>query len=260
MCIDIDGLKIAYKISGCEDENAPVAVILQGWGTSYALYNIVADAILDKYKVVQFDLPGFGESTEPERSWSVSDYTEFFVKFLNALGITSCMLIGHSYGGRIIIKLAGGSEDCPVDITQIVLIDSAGVLPIRTFKQKCRQRSYKILKAVFNNKLIYWLFDEIIDDWKNRQGSEDYRNATPVMRGTLVKAVNEDLTEYLPKIKAKALLIWGDLDTATPMRDAHIMEEKIPDAVLKVIPGTGHFSYAENPGMFTDIIRDYLGI
>ena len=85
MCIDIEGLKIEYKISGCEDENAPVAVILQGWGTSYALYNIVADAISDKYKVIQFDLPGFGASTEPDRSWSVSDYTEFFVKFLNPL-------------------------------------------------------------------------------------------------------------------------------------------------------------------------------
>ena len=44
------------------------------------------------------------------------------------------------------------------------------------------------------------------------------------------------------------------------MRDAHIMEEKIPDAALKVIPETGHFSYAENPEMFTDIVRGYLKI
>lgn len=51
-----------------------------------------------------------------------------------------------------------------------------------------------------------------------------------MMRQCMVKAINEDLTELLPKIRQEVLLIWGDQDTATPIRDAHIMEEKIPTA------------------------------
>ena len=52
------------------------------------------------------------------------------------------------------------------------------------------------------------------------------------MRQCLVKAVNEDLTDHLPNIKADTLLIWGDMDTATPLSDGRLMEKLIPSAGL----------------------------
>ena len=79
-----------------------------------------------------------------------------------------------------------------------------------------------------------------------------------MMRQCMVKAVNEDLTELLPKIRQEVLLIWGDQDTATPIGDAHIMEEKIPNSGLAVIPGTGHFSFLEKPAQFRGIMEAYL--
>ena len=157
----------------------------------------------------------------------------------------------------VIIKLAA-RESIPFEITNIILIDSAGVLPVRTTAQKWKIRKYKILKKFLNMKLIYAMFPEVIDDWRSRQGSADYRNATPMMRQCMVKAVNEDLTELLPKIRQEVLLIWGDQDTATPIRDAHIMEEKIPNCGLAVIPGTGHFSFLEKPAQFRGIMEAYL--
>lgn len=289
--IEIQGIKIAYKVSGAESD-VPVAVILQGWGTDYSLYDPIADLIGDRYRVVQFDLPGFGASGEPKEPWNVENYADFFVEFLRALKINECMLIGHSYGGRIILKLTGdpkyrnrvaatdagdtgdgsfqktdvndpGKADPadsrdPITVDRLILIDAAGILPVRTAAQKRRQLSYKILKKVFANKLIYWLFREIIDDWRSRQGSEDYRRASDIMKGTLVKSVNEDLTYCLSNIKQDTLLIWGENDTATPVRDAHIMDEKIPNSGLAVIPGTGHFSYAGNPELFGQIVNAYL--
>ena len=254
---EYEGLKIAYDITGLQEEDAPAAVILQGWGTSYRLYDSVANLIGDRFKVIRFDLPGFGDSEEPSESWDVSGYADFTVRFLKELGITEAMFIGHSYGGRIIIRMAS-SDDLQIAVTRIILIDSAGVLPVRTPAQLRKQKRYKLLKKLFDNKLIYFLFDEIIDDWKNRQGSEDYKRATPIMRTTLVKAVNEDLTPLLSKIKQDTLLVWGENDTATPIRDAHIMEDNIPNCGLAVIPGTGHFSYAENPALFAQIINAFL--
>lgn len=153
---------------------------------------------------------------------------------------------------------AGSQREHPFEITNIILIDSAGVLPVRTTAQKWKIRKYKILKKFLNMKMIYAMFPEVIDDWRSRQGSADYRNATPMMRQCMVKAVNEDLTELLPKIRQEVLLIWGDQDTATPIRDAHIMEEKIPNCGLAVIPGTGHFSFLEKPAQFRGIMEAYL--
>ena len=257
MNITIDGYNINYKITGPAE--APVLVVLQGWGTELSIYDPIS-GILDKdYRVVQFDLPGFGRSDEPEEPWDVDGYADFFCDLMEKLGIGKATLIGHSYGGRVIIKLAA-RESLPFTIERIVLIDSAGILPVRTFSQKLKIQKYKLLKKLFDTKVFYALFPELVDDWRMRQGSQDYRNATPVMRQCLVKAVNEDLTELLPRISQDTLLIWGDRDTATPIRDGRIMEEKIPNSGLVILEGTGHYSFLEKPAEFRSIIRSYFGI
>ena len=234
MKINVNGYEIAYQITG---EGEDTVVILQGWGTELATYNSVAACISDRYRVVQFDFPGFGASDEPREPWAVEDYAKFFLDFMAALGIQKATLIGHSYGGRVIIRLAA-RESLPFTIERIVLIDSAGILPKKTWKQKIKIRRYKVLKKIVNLKLVYAI--------------------CPMMRQCLVKAVNEDLTELLPRIRQDTLLIWGDLDTATPIADAKLMEEKIPGAGLAVIPGTGHFSFLENPALFRNIMHAYF--
>lgn len=256
MNIVIDGYNINYKITG---DGEQTVVILQGWGTSMEVYDSVAACINESYRVIQLDFPGFGASDEPREPWDVSAYADFFCTFMEALHVEKATLIGHSYGGRVIIKLAN-RDDLPFEITRIVLIDSAGVLPKKTFAQKMKVKRYKVLKRFLNMKVIHGMFPELIDDWKSRQGSEDYRNATPMMRQCLVKAVNEDLTDLLPGIRQETLLIWGDLDTATPIADAKLMEQRIPNAGLAVIQGTGHFCFAEQPVIFRNIMRSYFQI
>ena len=258
MVTKINGIDIAYKISGPEDAKE-TAVMLQGWGTDMTLYDSVADAVSDTFRVVQFDLPGFGSSEEPPEAWNVEAYCGFFCDFMDSLGIKKTALIGHSYGGRVIIKLAA-RESLPFEIDRIVLIDSAGIMPKRSFSYKLKVRRYKILKKILNTKLVYDLFPELINDWRSRQGSADYRNASPVMRACLVMAVNEDLTELLPKVRQDTLLIWGSLDPDTPLADAKVMEEKIPSSGLAVIEGAGHFSFLEKPLVFRSIMQSYFQI
>jgi pimeloyl-ACP methyl ester carboxylesterase len=256
MNIVVDGYNICYKITGNGKETV---VMLQGWGTDLGVYDSVANAISEQYRFVQFDFPGFGGSDEPREAWSVDDYADFFCKFMEALEIKKAVLIGHSYGGRVIIKLAT-RDKLPFEIERIALIDSAGILPKKSFKQKVNIKKYKALKKLFNIKVVYALFPELIDDWRSRQGSADYRNASPMMRQCLVKAVNEDLTELLPKIKQDTLLIWGDKDTATPIEDAKLMEQKIPNSGLAILKGAGHFSFLEQPAIFRNIMRSYFEI
>ncbi|MBR6469429.1 MAG: alpha/beta hydrolase [Lachnospiraceae bacterium] len=166
MNISVDGLNICYKITGSGDETV---VMLQGWGTDLGVYDSVANAINEKYRFIQFDLPGFGGSDEPKEPWNIDAYADFFIKFMESLDIKKATLIGHSYGGRIIIKLAA-RESIPFEIKNIVLIDSAGVMPKRSFKQKFNIRKYKIIKKIVSVKLIYALFPELIDDWRSSQG------------------------------------------------------------------------------------------
>ncbi len=250
----IDDRIVEYRISG---EGEDWAVILQGWGTSYELYDIVASTLAPAYKVLQFDLPGFGHSEEPEHAFSVEEYADWTLRLFEELGIRRATFIGHSYGGRVILKLASRA-DIPITIDRIVFIDAAGIMAKKTPAQLRKQRRYKRLKKISENPVIYSMFPDLIDDWRNRQGSEDYRRATPLMKQALVKAVNEDLTDLLPLIKQESLLIWGDKDTATPLSDGQTFERLIPNSRLFVIEGTGHFSYAEAPDRFISIINENL--
>ncbi|MBE5850300.1 MAG: alpha/beta hydrolase [Lachnospiraceae bacterium] len=256
MHIDINGYNICYKESG---NGSDVVVILQGWGTSMKLYDPVAEILSNRYRVIQFDLPGFGESDEPKEPWNVDAFGDFFCNFMEALNVKKACLIGHSYGGRIIIKLCA-RRNLPFEISRIVLIDSAGILPVKSFKQQLKIREYKALKRLFDNKIVYALFPELVDDWKSRQGSADYRNATPMMRKCLVMAVNEDLSGLLPLIKQDTLIIWGDMDTATPISDAKIMNDRIESSGLVVLEGAGHFSFLEKPALFRNVMQSYFQI
>jgi pimeloyl-ACP methyl ester carboxylesterase len=92
----------------------------------------------------------------------------------------------------------------------------------------------------------------------DQRGSADYRAATGVMRGTLVRIVNEDLRSLLPDIRIPVLLIWGDQDTETPIADGRLMERLIPDSGLVVFEGAGHYAYLEQPGRFCRIVEVFL--
>jgi pimeloyl-ACP methyl ester carboxylesterase len=254
MIMEIDGYRINYKITGVGDRSV---LILQGWGTSLAVYDSVAAAISDSFRVVQLDLPGFGDSDEPREPWNVQAYADFVVKFVQELGLKSVSLIGHSYGGRVILKLAA-ADSLPFAIEKIAFVDSAGVLPKRSTAQKWKVRRYKLLKKILLNPVVHFLFPEVIDDWAGRQGSADYRAASPMMKQCLVMAVNEDLTDLMPKVKQDCLLVWGDRDTATPISDAHVFAEKLPSSGLAVIEGAGHYSFLEQPALFRSVLRSYF--
>lgn len=255
MNIVVDGYNICYKTTGTGDKTV---VILQGWGTDLGVYDSVAGVIDgSRYRVIQFDFPGFGGSDEPKEPWDVDGFADFFCRFMEVMQVKQATLIGHSYGGRVIIKLAA-RESIPFEITNIILIDSAGVLPVRTTAQKWKIRKYKILKKFLNMKLIYAMFPEVIDDWRSRQGSADYRNATPMMRQCMVKAVNEASDGAASEDPSGSAADLGRSGYGNSYPGCTYYGREDTQRGLAVIPGTGHFSFLEKPAQFRGIMEAYL--
>lgn len=249
MFTTIKGLKVHYEVHG---EGAPI-VLLHGWGTSLRLYDSVVEFLKDKFKVYTLDFPGFGLSEEPGDVWSVYDYADMTEIFLNEMNIKNPILMGHSFGGRISIILGDRRE-----INKIILVDAAGVKPTRGADYYAKVYFYKFMKHVEKIPGIRLLFGDLIDAYRTRAGSSDYKSATIMMRRILSRVVNEDLQHHMPKIQAPTLLIWGSLDTATPLEDGHIMEKKIPDSALIVFDGAGHYSYLDRPHEFKAIVNNFV--
>lgn len=240
MVKNIDSIAVNYIDEGEGD----VVLLLHGWGANVTLYAGMIRVLAQNHRVIAPDMPGFGKTPEPSVPWCVDDYADFIIKFLASFELRRFSVVVHSFGGRVLFKL-NAREDLPFTIEKAVLIDSAGILPKKSLRQRMSLRCYKAARAIMSTKVLHFLYPDAVDNMRRRRGSADYNSATPIMRATLVKVVNEDLEPLIHLMKCPTLLIWGDQDTATPVADGRRMEELIPDAGLVVCEGAGHFSFAE---------------
>lgn len=233
---------------------APV-LLLHGWGASSALFRATMAGLEHAFTLIAPDLPGFGQTPPPPVAWSVSDYTAWLVHVLDSLDIRKAHIVGHSFGGRLAIKLA---SECPERVGMLVLTDSAGIRPKRTLKYWFQVRTFKAIRWISHAALApgpvrTWAAASVA-----RSGSSDYRQASGTVRSSFVRIVNEDLQNCLPRIQAPTLLVWGEKDTDTPLADGRLMERAIPDAGLVVFEGASHYAYIEQSARFCRILETFF--
>lgn len=244
----INGIKIGYKDEG----KGKTVLLLHGWGANKESLDLIFSSLKPSFRVVSLDLPGFGQSGEPDKVWNSKDYSDFLKEFLEETGIEPFCALGHSNGGRILIK---ASSDW-FNPEKLILVDSAGLKlhhgPVYYIKVYLYKLGKKILKLPLLNKTK--LYEKLIE----KAGSSDYRNSSALMKGTMSALLAEDMTRLLPKIKAETLLIWGEKDTATPLWQGRKMEKLIKGSGLVLIKDGGHFSFIDNPGKVLSAIGYFL--
>ena len=249
----VKNLKIEYTKQGKED-GIPV-LLLHGWGSSFDVYKGIMASLSDRCYLVALNFPGCANSEVMSSPWNLDDYCDLVVEFIEKAGLHNPILIGHSHGGRVILKLAATKR---VNPPKIVLLDSAGLIPKKSFKQKFRAKSFKTIKWALTLPVIKNHSEGLLNKARAHYGSADYNAAPPVLRQTLVSLVNTDLRDIIPNITCPTLLIWGENDTATPLSDAKIIEGLIKDSGLCVINGTGHYSFCEKPYEAHAILRSFI--
>ena len=249
MVVTVNGIETNYLELGQPGDTA--VVMLHGWASNSELFRASALPVSAKYYVLAPDLPGNGVTPEPPGEWFVDDYVDFVIGFISHFGLKKVILLGHSFGGRVIIKMAN-RKDLPFAIDRLILVDAAGIRPEKSAEQLQKEKVIKFGKKLLSGS------PKLLDKMQSKIGSADYRAASPLMRKILVNTVNEDLEPLLPGVPYSTLLIWGTLDTATPIADAEKMERLIPDAGLARMEGCGHFSFLENPGLYNAILASFL--
>jgi len=253
--VQIGAQKVRYvrrKAGEAAPGDLPI-VILPGWGAHIEAVGPILAALEGASDVIALDLPGFGDSDPPEQAWDVDAYARFMIHFLDEMAVDRAHLVGHSHGGRVSIALAA---DEPDRVGRLLLIDSAGIPPKRGWRYRRRVAVAKLGRLVA--KVGGGPGRRLQERMRARVASRDYLEASEAMRGTFRAVIASDLTERLPRIQASTLLVWGDQDDDTPLWMGQRMEERIPDAGLVVLEGAGHYSYADSPGQFRAVARQFL--
>ncbi len=244
-----EGVQVYYEVKGSGEP----LFLLHGWGGSAQGLRPLLNHFSRDYRVFAFDLPGFGRSPAPQKTWGSCQYAQCIRQIQRQLNIKNCHVIAHSFGGRVAVILA---SKYPEGVNKLVLTGCAGLPPERGVAYYAKVYLFKFSKKVLN--LAGPFGQKIQQSIAGRVGSADYNSAGEQMRAILVNVVNEDLTGFLPLIKAPTLLVWGEEDRATPLRMGQVMNKLIPDSRLVVYPAAGHFAYLEKLSGFCSAATDFF--
>lgn len=263
--ITIDGVKVRYL----EEGTGPPIVLIHGFGVSSETWRRNIQALSSKWQVIAPDLVGHGKSDRPfDATYSIRYYVNFIQTFLKLLDVRNRVLIGHSMGGLIAIRLA---LDATNDTKALVLEDSAGLGGGPSFRTRMAFLSYLLrmsllgpnedrvrgwLKTSFYNdpsKISEEAVKRALESWKDT----DYRRVQRKTAMGLRK--NERRTSwFIEQIKVPTLIIWGEKDKQIPAKFAHKAAKKIENSKVEIIPECGHAPHGECSEEFNARVLAFL--
>jgi pimeloyl-ACP methyl ester carboxylesterase len=232
----LDGLSIHYLEGG----NGRPVVFVHGLGSRALDWDAVLRAAVHAgYRVYAMDLPGFGESSKPKgASYSVSEQAKFIGGFLDALHLDRLALVGQSMGGWIAASVA---LDAPKRISQLVLVDSAGLdfqpaFDTALFAPSTPAQVDQLMAILVPQPTPLPSFlKEAVVRWVAQDG-------WVVRRAMASMVAKQDvLDERFSALHMPLLLVWGEQDMVTPLALGQKMHGLAPQSVLEVLSGCGHF-------------------
>ena len=243
--------KLYYEKYGSDKETV---LILPGWGDTRSTFDYIVNNLKRNYTVYIIDNPPFGNSKVLEENLTIYDYASLIREFIEHEKINNPTIIAHSFGGRIATLLASYYNE---KIKRLILIDIAGIKPKKSIKSIIKKYTYKILNKIvklFPKKLRLKTNTYLLKVFS----STDYYNLENRMRQTFKNIINEDLKKYLNNIDTKTLILWGEYDKSTPLKDAYILNKRIKNSELIIFRKSNHFPYLDYPNITLDIINTYL--
>lgn len=244
-------ISIYYEKYGTGKEQI---LILPGWGNTRNTFSNIINNLKNNFTVYIIDYPGFGNSPVLNKELNIYDYAFLINSFIKKLNINNPIIIAHSFGGRITAILEGYYQ---IKLKKIILIDVAGIKRRKKMKQLLREKIYKILK-----KCTYLLPKIKQEEYRQKLllhfASTDYKSIPKSMQKTFQNIIKEDLRKYYKNINTETLIIWGENDTDTPLKDGVLIKKLIKNSEIIVYKNSDHFAYLNYPDLTNKIITSYL--
>lgn len=231
-------------------------LILHGWNLSADRFLPLQKELVRRgYKVHCADLPGFGMSGFPDHPLYLSDYVDFVSKYVKGNNLDKIILIGHSFGGRISIKLAAGD---PKYLRVLILTGVPGINPVSPIKMRFFLLLAKIGNIAFSLPLLSKPRDMARKLLYKAAHASDFYNTNKKMRKTFKNIVRENLIPYLSQIRVPTLLLWGEEDKIIPVSSAQKLQKLIKNSKLEIIDNARHGVPWTHPKEFADEVEKFL--
>ena len=275
--IDIEGVHLHYKVQG-DPHAATTLVFLHGFASSVYSWRHAMAALCNHYRVIAFDRPGFGLSGRPlegdwngESPYSMRSSATQTLALMDALGVKSAVLVGHSQGASIAVLVA---DAAPERVEALVLVSAPTASrrfrgrpyldKLRTLPQLARiaplvprpffgRNARAVMAMAYANPKR--LTDETVElelkavhvkDW-----DLSYVELTKHQGGFR-------FPEAMARVSVPTLVIAGRRDRTVPYRSQVRVARSIPGARLLTFYDTGHVPPEERPGAFDEVLGDFV--
>lgn len=240
--------------------NAPVLFMVHGLGQiGMRDWLPIVPQLSQHYRVVLIDLPGFANSPPPNDKLSPTRYADLlhFVKpFFSSEPV---VVVGHSMGAAVTLRYA---HRYPGDVSQIALLDAAGILQKTAFIKHSVTDRMPIDQQDVSGALLGYVIglqdygNAVIEDIMNLPdplvflAKSDFAWGAALGRYPNINAalglISEDFSSAIYEQQKPVSILWGGQDAVAPIRTAYVLQGNLSHARLDVIADAGHVPMASH--------------
>lgn len=238
--VEVGGHRIAYRERG---SGWPL-VLLHGWPLDSREWWRQLDALSDEFRVVAWDAPGAGASTDPPDTARLADWADWLAGFIEALELAPAHVGGLSFGGGLALELF---RRHPGVVRSLILISAyagwGGSLPPAEVQRRLELtlRNTELPPAQWAPDLIETLLPEGSSPELADELATMIADFHPAATRTSLQVFAEaDLNDTLGEVDVPTLLLYGELDVRAPRQVWEPIHRQIAHSRLVVVPGGGH--------------------
>ena len=250
--------------------DAPVLVLAHGFAGSARWFDRLAPLLAGSRRVVRVDLLGHGGSAKPGGGYAIEDHARHVAAALDALGVQRATMVGHSFGGAVLVALAEARPDL---VERLVVMDEGpdtskrfastpltaelpyvpvlGELLHRVAPDSVVRDGFKDafapgfdLAAGFDDP------DQVVHDFRAMTFASSKRS----WRAESAFLSETPLDERVRRLDLPALVVFGEHDRFFRAGACAEAFGSVPNAAVEVLPGVGHSPPVEAPERVAELI------
>ncbi len=259
--VQANGINLYYELTGAGEP----LLLISGLGYGLWQWHKMIPRLSEHFRVIAFDNRGAGQTDKPPGPYNVQMLAADTAGLLDALGMETCIVVGHSMGGFVAQELAlsyphrvsklvlastnfGGPNHIPVTPEAMaVLMDQSGD-PV----ERVRRGAAVAFKRGFDQS-----HPEVVEEITRYRLSspvppEAYQAQMAVGLGLFDK--DKCFEPRLKDVKVPTFILFGDSDRVTPPGNADLLAKAIPNSTVHMLPDVGHLFPMENPDLAADTL------
>lgn len=225
--LDVAGHRVHYLKAG----SGPPIVLLHGGASDCRDWKETMTALSPSYSVYAPDMIGFGLSDRNSDGYYLSDFVDSTIEFIDALGLSSQTMVGHSLGGRVCLEVAYRHPD---KVKHLVLVDTIGFRRLSVLGTVLGTAAWGMRKVLGQRQP----FPKLLLDDSDKQ--------------------HWMCLHKLPQIDIPTLIVWSRHDPYVPVDGAIKAKDLLPQAKLEIFPGYGHAPHVNKREAFNGLLLRFL--